>query len=251
MKNYKRLLAGLVSLLLIMMTGILSWLWFNNNKNIDPLPILSREESQLATQNSERVKDNDTLKDNKELNTLYLQAQESLQVPLDDIIVSFEARYPHIQVLTHYVPAARLFTLDNTNATDMIIANDQLSDSLLVLLQDELNSNIENDIVNPPLSSNNNSIQNTDDAARTLNPFSYAMKNSKSLEAVILSDKPIAISFRNFLVSSTGQDILRQYEFDSIDDYQNSVDDLFNPTSNGKTAVEQSKVVTDTLTNGE
>ena len=77
------------------------------------------------------------------------------------------------------------------------------------------------------------------------------MKNSKSLEAVILSDKPIAISFRNFLVSSTGQDILRQYEFDSIDDYQNSVDDLFNPTSNGKTAVEQSKVVTDTLTNDE
>ncbi len=248
MKDYKRLLAGLVLLLLIIITGVSSWLWFNNSKNIDPLPILSSEDSQLATQNSESVEDNDTLKNNKELNTLYLQAQESLQVPLDDVIVSFEARYPHIQVLTNYVPATSLFTLDNTNATDMVIANNQLSDSLLALLQDELNRNIENNIVNPPTSSNNNAI---DGAARILNPFNYAIKNSKSMEGVILSDKPIAISFRNFLVSSAGQDILKKYELDSIDDYQNSVDDLFNPSSNGKTAVEQTKVVTDALTNGE
>lgn len=259
MKDYKLLLAGLILLLLILVIGVLSWLWLNNRKNIDPLPILSSED--LKSMQEKTEEDSDKVKNNTDANTLYIQAQEPLQVPLDNIIVSFEARYPHIQVLTNYVPATSLLILDNTNATDLVIADDQLSDSLLALLEDELNSNIKNNIVNPPAPIKNSSDIDSEtinsektaenSEARTLNPFGYAIKNSQTVEGVILSDKPLAINFRNFLISSTGQDILRKYEFDNIDGYQNSVDDLFNPTSSGKTAVEQTEVVTDTLANGQ
>lgn len=255
MKDYKLLLAGLFLLLLVVLIGVLSWLWLHNRKNIDPLPILSREESQSIAESLEE--ESDEVKNNTEANTLYIQAQQPLQVPLDDIIVSFEARYPHVQVLTNYVPAAELLTLDNSNATDLVIADAKLSDSLLSSLQQELNANIKNNTVDAAQISSEqidqDNPQNTAEQTptRTLNPFNYALKNSQAVEGVILSDKAVAISFRNFMISSTGQDILKKYEFSNIEGYQNSVDDLFNPTSRGKTAVEETEIISDALTNNE
>jgi len=258
MKDYKLLLAGIILLLLLIIIMVISWLWLNNSKNIDPLPILSREDAKSLQKNAEE--DSDSVKNNTDANTLYIQAQQPLQVPLDKVIVSFEARYPHMQVLTNYVPATDLLILDNTNPTDLVIADDKLSDSLLALLEDELNSNVKNNIVNAP-SSQSSSVTDAENSeskttnenkeARTLNPFGYAIRNSQTVEGVILSDKPLAINFRNFLISSTGQDILSNYEFDNIDGYQNSVDDLFNPTSHGKTAVEETKIVTDAISNSQ
>lgn len=258
MKDYKLLLAGIILLLLLIIIVVISWLWLNNSKNIDPLPILSREDAKSLQKNAEE--DSDSVKNNTDANTLYIQAQQPLQVPLDKVIVSFEARYPHMQVLTNYVPATDLLILDNTNPTDLVIADDKLSDSLLALLEDELNSNVKNNIVNAP-SSQSSSVTDAENSesktttenkeARTLNPFGYAIRNSQTVEGVILSDKPLAINFRNFLISSTGQDILSNYEFDNIDGYQNSVDDLFNPTSHGKTAVEETKIVTDAISNSQ
>lgn len=253
MKDYKLVIAGLVLLFIVILLGVFAWLWINNNKNIDPLPILSDKNAQSGQDNTEE--DSNEVKNDTDANTLYIQAQQPLQVPLDAVIVSFEARYPHIQILTNYVPATDLLILDNSNATDIVIADDKLSDTLLSLLQDELNRNVQNNVVNPPAQSRSDTeseeaaVENNE--ARTLNPFGYAMRNSQTVEGVILSDKPVAISFRNFLISSTGQDILRQYEFNNIDGYQNSVDDLFNPTSTATTAVEQTEVVKEALTNGE
>ncbi len=253
MKDYKLVIAGLVLLFIVILLGVFAWLWINNNKNIDPLPILSDKNAQSGQDNTEE--DSNEVKNDTDANTLYIQAQQPLQVPLDAVIVSFEARYPHIQILTNYVPATDLLILDNSNATDIVIADDKLSDTLLSLLQDELNQNVQNNVVNPPAQSRSDTeseeaaVENNE--ARILNPFGYAMRNSQTVEGVILSDKPVAISFRNFLISSTGQDILRQYEFNNIDGYQNSVDDLFNPTSTAKTAVEQTEVVKEALTNGE
>ncbi|WP_298970156.1 hypothetical protein [uncultured Psychrobacter sp.] len=257
MRDYKLLLVGIILLLLLIIVGVISWLWLKNSKNIDPLPILSRED--VKSLQGESEEDSDAVKNDAAANTLYIQAQQPLQVPLDDVIVSFEARYPHMQVLTNYVPATDLLILDNTHPTDLVIADDKLSDSLLALLEDELNSNVKNNIVNAPSSTKNSLVTDVKNPesqtttenkeARTLNPFGYAMRESQTVEGVILSDKPLAINFRNFLISSTGQDILRQHEFDNIDGYQNSVDDLFNPTSNGKTAVEDTEIVTDAVTN--
>lgn len=255
MKDYKLVFAGVILLFILILLGVFSWLWLNNSKNIDPLPILSSKNAQSDQQNTEE--DSDEVKNDTDANTLYIQAQQTLQVPLDDVIVSFKARYPQIEVLTYYVPATNLLTLDNTHPTDMVMADDPLSDSLLSLLQDELNRNVKNNIVNPPAPTKDSSAINSEQTVaentevRTLNPFGYALKNSQGVEGVILSDKPLATNFRNFLVSSTGQDILRKHKFNSIEGYQNSVDDLFNPTSNGKTAIDETEVVKDALTNSE
>lgn len=251
MKDYKLLLSGLILLFLFIIAGIFAWLWYNNSKNIDPLPIPTHES---VPENTEE--DSDEVKNNIDANSLYIQAQQNLQVPLDDVIASFEARYSHVQVLTNYVPATDLLILDNTNATDMVISDDQFSNSLLTLLQDELNRNIKNNIMNPPPPPENSSDDNLEKTvenseARTLNPFGYAMRESHLVEGVILNDKSVAVNFRNFLISSSGQDILRKYKFDDINGYQNSVDDLFNPTSSGKTAIDKSKVVNNALTNSK
>ncbi len=253
MRDYKLVFTGLVLLFILILFGVFLWLWISNSKNTHPLPILSGKEAQLSQENT--AEESDEVKNNADANTLYIQAQQPLQVPLDKVIVRFEARYPQIQVLTNYVPATALLTLDNTNATDIVIADDQLLDSLLSLLQDELNRNVKNNIVNPPAQSSDTTdpeeIATENSEARTLNPFGYAIKDSQMVEGVILSAKPVAVNFRNFLLSSTGQDILREYQFDDINGYQNSVDDLFNPTSNGKATVEKNEVVKDALTNGE
>lgn len=88
--------------------------------------------------------------------------------------------------------------------------------------------------------------------ARTLNSFSYALRDKQTLEGVILTENTAAINFRNFLLSSTGQDILEKYDYYNIEGYKNSVDDLFNPTSRAqKTSNTNTVNVADALSNGE
>lgn len=87
MKDYKLLLIGLILLLFIIFIGVLSWMWLQNRKNIDPLPIMSRPDAS-ADKSSE--------KEAMTAKILYLQADERLQVPLDNVIVRFEARYPRV-----------------------------------------------------------------------------------------------------------------------------------------------------------
>ncbi|MEL0621376.1 hypothetical protein V6252_13310, partial [Psychrobacter proteolyticus] len=56
---------------------------------------------------------------------LYIRAEENLQIPLDDIIVSFESRNPHVQVLASYVHSNDLLTVPSSVST-----KDKLSDSV-------------------------------------------------------------------------------------------------------------------------
>ncbi|MGP4969289.1 hypothetical protein [Psychrobacter aquimaris] len=265
MKDYKLLLAGLILLLLVIFIAIFTWLWSSNRKNIDPLPIMANANEPSATTQDEV----NTLTDS----TLYIKAEENLQAPLDDIIVSFESRYPHMQVLASYVPANDLLTLSDNNSShnkrtelvtnvDMIIANDSLSADRLTPLQTELKS------AQDKTNQDKANIRNTDDEkvdtaetdaveidnaeARTLNSFSYALRDKQTLEGVILTENTAAINFRNFLLSSTGQDILEKYDYYNIEGYKNSVDDLFNPTSRAqKTSNTNTVNVADALSNGE
>ena len=93
----------------------------------------------------------------------------------------------------------------------------------------------------------------TDNAeARTLNSFSYALRDKQALEGVILTENTAATNFRNFLLSSTGQDILEKYDYYNIEGYKNSVNDLFNPTSRAQKAANTNTVnVADALSNGK
>ena len=106
MKDYKLLLAGLMLLLLAIFVALIAWLWTNNRKNIDPLPI-------MASDNDSAIIKTEKATDTAPNSILYVRAAQNLQVPLDDIIVSFESRYPHIQVLTSYVSSNALLTLSN------------------------------------------------------------------------------------------------------------------------------------------
>ncbi|AOY42762.1 MULTISPECIES: hypothetical protein [Psychrobacter] len=276
MKDYKLLLAGLILLLLAIFIALIAWLWTHNRKSIDPLPIMASENESAAAKGDETAK---TVPDS----ILYVRAAKSLQVPLDDIIVSFESRYPHIQVLASYVAPNTLLTLldNDINAnndsdaafnTDIIIANDRLSAERLAQLQAKLTASQHQDNqskanANTVITEDETDSENTDSEnanseqaatendnkeARTLTSFNYALKDKQELEGVILTDRTVAVSFRNFLLSSTGQGILEKYDYYNINGYENSVNDLFQPTSRAKKASGDNPVdVADALSNGD
>lgn len=274
MKNYKRLLAGLILLLLAIFIGVFTWLWSSNLKNANPLPIVSGD-SMLAATDSEE--DTDIVANS----VLHLQAADVLQIPLDNVIVRFESRYPKVQILARYVPVNALSTLPDTAVstdqpspltvnTDMIMADDKLDQAQLSALQALLNkeetkadptllkevaSNRVESVIQDTVQDSSaevtvNKTKSSDNEIRNLVSFSYALKGEQSVEGVILTDNPTAITFRNFLLSSTGQDILKQYNYDDIDGYKSSVDDIFNPASDSKAANDPVEV-TDILANSE
>lgn len=262
MKDYKLLLAGLILLLLTIFIAVFIWLWTSNRKNTDPLPIMASEsEADPSTKGDESREIADSV--------LYIRAEEKLQIPLDDIIVSFESRYPHVQVLASYVPSNDLLTVPSSDSTkdklsdyvfdtDMIITNDDsLSTERVSLLQSELQQAQDRNGQSQKSTegsgkNSDNSTHDKDKKIRTLNPFNYALKDEQALEGVILTDDTTAINFRNFLLSSTGQDILKKYDYENISGYKNSVNDLFKPTSQAKNASGDHAVdVTDALSNGE
>ncbi|WP_058369902.1 hypothetical protein [Psychrobacter sp. ENNN9_III] len=196
MRDYKLLLAGLVLLLLAIFIGIFAWLWNSNRKNIDPLPI-------TASTNEDTSTDED---DSATTRILYVQAEDRLQVPLDDVIVRFESRYPKLQVLARYVETDELLDLPDLKAlksattsdnnaidensrfivnTDIIMANDKITKDRLAPLQtslkalqaernktvDTADTNLEND------DKRENTETSTDNKeTRNLSSFSYALK---------------------------------------------------------------------------
>lgn len=267
MKDYKLLLAGLI-LLLIIFIAIFTWLWINNRKHIDPLPIMTDENEPKVMAEG----DNDNAVSNL---TLSIQADDNLQAALDDVIVRFESRYPHIKVAASYVPSRTLLTLpsasgsgtelDSVLGIDMIVANGRLSAQQLAPLQAELktaqndmkqnqaNNRKTNDNSGAPDINEETGMAETHRAeTRTLTSYNYALRGEQTLEGVILTDNSAAINFRNFLLSSTGQDILEKHDYRNIEGYKNSVDDLFNPNSQSKQASGESKVdVADALSNGD
>ncbi|WP_201527035.1 hypothetical protein [Psychrobacter frigidicola] len=267
MKNYKLLLAGLILLLLIILIGVFTWLWSSNRKNMDPLPITVSEHEQSTTDTEGDAKTTAT-------SILYVQAEDEIQVPLDDVIIKFESRFPNVQVLAHYVPTKALFTLPDTRVSsnelssliddidvDVIIANDKITQTRLALLQN-LIDNAQTERNQSQVNANGmrqesvvadsaTSTETANNEARNLTSFSYATKDTHSVDGVILTNNPVAVSFRNFLLSSAGQDVLKNYDYDNIDGYKNSMDDLFNPSFRAKEARGQSSVkVADALSNG-
>ena len=266
MKDYKLILVGLLILLLIMAIGVFAWLWHNNLKNTNPLPIAVSQNEQVAT-------DSDDKSNTAPISILHVQAEKSMQITLDDIITKFEKRYPDVQLLVRYVTSTMLFTLPDTNTTDqkdsnfivnidIIIADSKISQSRLSPLQDLLNKaqternaskvnangmaqqTTQPDNIDPSIANDNNQ-------ARHLASFNYAIKDGHTVDGIILTENPVATSFRNFLLSSSGQDVLKKHGYDDIDGYKNSVDELFNPASSHRRARGESNVkLADALSNG-
>ena len=275
MKDYKLLLAGIILLILVIVIGVFAWLWSSNRKNMDPLPI-------TVSTNGETSIDDEDGSDTTAKIILYVQAEDKLQVPLDDIIVRFESRYPKVQVLARYVNPNKLLNLPDTNASnsntlnnetskyianiDMIMADERITKERLSPLQNllkesqaELNKNQinSNNIATNKITDNDDESSETptpsdNNEARNLVSFSYALKGSEAVDGIILTENPAATSFRNFLLSSVGQDILKQHNYENIEGYRNNLDDLFNPTSRAKPASNESSIqVAEVLSNGK
>lgn len=276
MRDYKLLLAGLILLLLIIFIAIFTWLWTSNRKNMDPLPIMANNNDTSSADNDE----NTIAK-----STLHIQAEDGLQAPLDAAIASFQARYPNMQILTNYVPSAALLTLsDNDFAdshrtdderasflidTDLIIANGKLSKERLAPLQEQLKTAQDKHNQNK-LNDSSTQVKKAEDGVdeadaevaahaksdntntRSLSSFGYALRGEQAVDGVVLTQNPAAINFRNFLLSSTGQDILSQHNYTNIDGYKNDMDNLFQPSSRAKQATGELSVdVSDALSNGK
>lgn len=276
MRDYKLLLAGLILLLLIIFIAIFTWLWTSNRKNMDPLPIMANNNDTSSADNDE----NTIAK-----STLHIQAEDGLQAPLDAVIASFQARYPNMQILTNYVSSAALLTLSDNDFsdshrtdderasflinTDLIIANGKLSQERLAPLQEQLktaqdkyNQNKLNDSSAQDKTAEDG-VDETDaevDAqaksdntnTRSLSSFGYALQGEQAVDGVVLTQNSAAINFRNFLLSSTGQDILSQHDYTKIDGYKNDMDNLFQPSSRAKQATGELSVdVSDALSNGK
>lgn len=270
MKDYKLLIAGLI-LLLILCIALFTWLWVNNRKNTNPLPIMASEnEPKVIAEDDSETPTSDSM--------LHIQAEKSLQEALNEVIVRFESRYPSIKVEANYVPSRTLLTLsddafsnevnsDFIVSTDMIISNSSLPKKQLAPLQAELKA--AQDKINQNKYDSSQTVEDNKDSiiedstdtktgdnnhtdTRTLNSYSYALKGDQILEGVILTDNTAAINFRNFLLSSAGQDILKKHDYNNIEGYKNSVNDLFSPTtSSEKPSNETSVDVADALSNGK
>lgn len=276
MRDYKLLLAGLILLLLIIFIAIFTWLWTSNRKNMDPLPIMANNNDTSSADNDE----NTIAK-----STLHIQAEDGLQAPLDAVIASFQAHHPNMQILTNYVPSAALLTLsDNDFAdshrtdderasflidTDLIIANGKLSKERLAPLQEQLKTAQDKHNQNK-LNDSSAQVKKAEDGVdeadaevaahaksdntntRSLSSFGYALQGEQAVDGVVLTQNPAAINFRNFLLSSTGQDILSQHNYTNIDGYKNDMDNLFQPSSRAKQATGELSVdVSDALSNGK
>lgn len=278
MKDVKLLLAGLILLLFAIFVGVFLWLWNNNSKALNPLPIMSHESANSGTAVGVNLDDDES---DTAIDVLNIRADETLQIPLDDIIVKFESRYPKVQILTRYVPAKSLLALPDADAPtktvsvknvaenvsgneplpsvaniDIVIADNNLSQDQLAPLQKLLNDqqtklnqsqiNASNNMANneEDKAENTNDMANQDNnKARNLTTFGYALKDEQVVDGVILTNNPIALTFRNFILSSDGQDILKQYDYHNIDGYKNNMDDLFNGASSANKEVEVSNIL--------
>ena len=266
MKDYRLLAVGLLILLLIIAIGFFAWLWHNNRKNTNPLPI-------AVSQNEQIVADSNNVKD-APITILRVQADKSIQTVFENIVAKFNQRYPNVQLLVDYVAPSALFTLPDTTTPDQedsdftvnidaIITNGEISQSQLSPLQDLLNkaqsernaSKVNANGMAQETSQPDNidpSIANDNNQARHLASFKYAIKDGHTVDGIILTENPVASSFRNFLLSSSGQDVLQKHGYDDIDGYKNSVDELFNPASSHKRARGESSVkLADALSNGQ
>ena len=235
-KKFKSILIGIILFTVTALITILTWLWQHNAKNVNPLPIPSNElelTKPLPEDNENTLIATDQSIDANEL-VIQVCASSQINEALETALVSFNQRYPRLQVNLTYSDSPQLINECPADEQDVLLFTHTLSTATLKKLTDATN------ISSPAKQTTDNHAQSneTDSAASisetrsNVRPFNYALFDGQRLEGAILSDKPGAISFRNFLLSSIGQDIFVDHGYDNIEGYNNRVDNLFNTNTN-------------------
>lgn len=215
-----------LALLATILLGAFAWLWYNNQKHIDPLPILTYDPKSTVQNEALQKKAIDT--------AVIIQADRALKPALDEVLSRFNQRFPDLTLNIHYVDQSQVLAVKNQTQApiDLIISNQHILPNQLKAMQ----TVIDND-------------RAKNETAQTLSPFGFALVSNQAIDGVIITDNPIATQFRNFLISSIGQEILARHGFNSIDNYKNQVDDLFNPkvdiNSKSNTALDLEGVLED------
>ena len=222
MKKIKAILIGLILLTTTLFMAALSWMWQRNSLNVNPLPIPATSADLLAAANDRFTSaetvglvTSDTQAVNPTSSHIQLCADRSIQPALDALITSFEQHYTDLNVVVTYTNSAPISKDCAVRHQDILLFAQPISAQTLDRIQSTANKP-------------NNDSQSLLAAKSYVRPFSYSLQQKQRLMGVQLTDKAGAISLRNYLLSSMGQDIFTKFGYDNIDGYRNQVADLFN-----------------------
>ena len=269
MKDYKILMIGILLLILIVLILLCAWLWSHNRKYINPVPVIADTSSnELSAKDSEAIYNASVhIQADKALERILndLIVRFESRYPSIQVTVDYMTKAALFSVQTNDADSK-----DYLVDTDIIMTNNSLAEAQIEHLQNIVNQaqkqrNQYTQRQNPDLttpeaveetdasadtevsqadkpqadSADTNTQEQTtttdknNSEARKLSAFSYALRKKQSeqmLQGIVLTNNPAAVSFRNYVLSSAGQDILGRYDYGHIDGYQKNIDELFNPT---------------------
>lgn len=235
-KTLKTLLLALIFLLVALLIGVFSWLWQHNAKNISPLPIPSSNPDladSLPDSGDNTSASNQSVASKPD--PVRVCAANQMKEALEALLVSFSQRYPKTEVVANYTTASKLITDCPASQQDLMLFMQPLSAITMQSLKTSSITQTSSSTATeakPQLPANDHSALQHSETRSNVRAFNYALFEGKRLEGVLLSDHSAAISLRNFILSSTGQDILVEHGYDNIEGYNNRVDNLFNTNSN-------------------
>ena len=215
-----------LSLALLGLSTLLMFMRSHNQSISHPLPV---------------TYDDLALSKNDESPKLHIVANHELKQPLSDILSKFKHYNPHITTTVNYVNSSQIRSYLSENPETHLVLTDAPT---MERIEDSFKAN----------SSNSAKPDSTDSSLSEKNitpPFDFAMSKSnssnegsqvkfqgcvlESIEDTAAQDSKgssAAMIFRRFLLSSSVQKVLKSSELESIETYQNSVDDLFNTNAN-------------------
>ena len=215
-----------LSLALLGLSTLLMFMRSHNQSISHPLPV---------------TYDDLALSKNDESPKLHIVANHELKQPLSDILSKFKHYNPHITTTVNYVNSSQIRSYLSENPETHLILTDAPT---MERIEDSFKAN----------SSNSAKPDSTDSSLseKNITPlFDFAMSKSNSsnegsqvkFQGCVLEsiedtaaqdseDSSAAMIFRRFLLSSSVQKVLKSSELESIETYQNSVDDLFNTNAN-------------------
>ena len=220
-----------LSLALLGLSTLLMFMRSHNQSISHPLPV-SYDEDLGLSKNEESPKPQQAL---------HIVANHELKQPLSDILSKFKHHNPHITTTVNYVNNSQISSYLSENTETHLVLTDAPT---MERIEDSFKAN----------SSNSAKPDSTDSSLSEKNitpPFDFAMSKSnssnegsqvkfqgyvlESIEDTAAQDNKgssATIIFRRFLLSSNVQKMLKSSELESIETYQNSVDDLFNTSAN-------------------
>lgn len=236
----RRIKASFLLLLAVLLSAffvIYTWLWQHNRSIDHPLPLFDGAQTNTSQSNANEA----VVATNTVLNVV---ATPILENSLNEALPVFSSRFPDMTVNIEYLPANEIRAYIKAHSDVGIVLADESTVSKL-----DNQQTLENE---PQASSSQSQLNQDDDTVNHVAIFQVALKadsnrsnidemsesqldNLVKLQGFILpshSDDASVTSFRNFLLASSTQRYFNTDKTLSIEPYQNSVDDLFNPNGN-------------------